>query len=77
MAVALFGSTSTFPREKHDFVYAASGATLDASNKLQLNWDLTVYNTATSEGEQRLLVAVRALDKMLEAALSRNATTVI
>ena len=76
MAVAFFGSTVQNPREKQDWVYVATGGTISTSSgTIELVFDLAKFDTSTSEGKQRLLVAVDFLHDELIAALSRNATT--
>lgn len=74
MAVRGLGSTSTKPGNPADFVFFASGGTLDSSNTVQLNFDDSVYG-ASNEGKQRLANAVRALADRLEAAKVWPVTT--
>ena len=74
MAAVSYGSTSTRPRSANDFVYG-TGATLDASNLIQLNWDQATFDLTTAEGKERLHVTVEMLMLQLIAAVSRSATT--
>ena len=68
MGTPYFGSTSTFPRENHDFVGASSGGSLDDSDiEVQFNWDDAVF-TNDEEGKQRLINGLRHLGKRLMAA---------
>lgn len=69
MAVALAGIAATdgIQLVESDVVFAASGATLDSSNVVQLNFDLTVFDSSY-EGKQRLLAAIDLIKARVQTA---------
>lgn len=56
MAVARFGVDEINPQSPDDVNFNASGATLDGSNVLQVNYDDTEFTGA--EGKTRLILAL-------------------
>lgn len=70
MAVFLAGIADTdgIQMTENSVVFAASGATLDSSNLVQLNWDGSVFDGTKAEGKQRLLAAIELIKRRVETA---------
>ena len=75
MTVASYGSTSARPRVANDFVYADTGATLDSSNLIQVNWDKSTFDLSTSEGKERMFATLMNLVDQFQSAVMRSGTT--
>ena len=65
MAVARFGTTKIDPRGDFDINFAATGATLDDTNVLQVNYNDAEFTGA--EGKIRLILALRRVANRLES----------
>lgn len=68
MATRYIGMTATGPQvNRGNVIGASSGGTLAGSQKVQLVFDDTVFDS-TAEGKQRLLAALEVIEQVIETA---------